>query len=94
MEACLKQLTKQKGSPTDLNPVLAMAMSNVICAIMMSVRFQHDDTRFKKFMHLIDEGFKLFGSLEAINFIPAMRYMPGFQATRKKLAQVIHLILI
>ncbi|KAJ9590643.1 hypothetical protein L9F63_016314 [Diploptera punctata] len=87
VETCLKHLANQKGSPTDLNPILSMSISNVICAIMMSVRFQHDDSRFNKFMDLIEEGFKLFGSLEAINFIPAMRYMPWFQATRKKLAQ-------
>ncbi|XP_069684414.1 cytochrome P450 18a1 isoform X2 [Periplaneta americana] len=87
VESFLKTLTRQQGTPTDLNPVLSMAISNVICAIMMSVRFEHNDNRFKRFMNLIDEGFRLFGSLETINFIPAMRYMPGFQSTRKKLAK-------
>jgi len=55
---------------------------------MMSVRFEHDDTRFKRFMALIDEGFKLFGTLASVNFIPMMRYLPGLLETRQKLAEV------
>ncbi|XP_066995612.2 cytochrome P450 18a1 [Anabrus simplex] len=87
VESVLKTLSSSKGAPTDLNPVLSMSVSNVICAIMMSVRFQHNDSRFKRFMELIDEGFKLFGSLAWVNFLPVMRYLPGLQETRKKLAK-------
>lgn len=69
----------------DLNPVLAMPISNIVCSILMNVKFQPDDARFKRFMDLIDEGFRLFGILTYVNFIPAMRYLPGLQATRKML---------
>lgn len=53
----------------------------------MGVRFHHGDKRFKRFMDLIDEGFKLFGSMVAVNFIPVMRYLPCLQRIRNKIAR-------
>jgi 26-hydroxylase len=87
----LKTLCRLEGAPTDLGPVLAMASSNVICALTMSIRFDHNDSRFHRFTDLIDEGFRLFGSLETINFLPAMRFIPWLQTTRRKLAQASEL---
>lgn len=88
VEEFLCVLKAQKGDPVDLNPVFAVSISNVICDILMSVRFSHNDARFRRFMDLIDEGFKLFGSLEAAVFIPILWYLPGLQKTRKKIEQV------
>jgi hypothetical protein len=88
VNALLRTLSLMEGTPTDLGPGLAMAASNIICALTMSVRFEHNDLRFKRFMDLIEEGFRLFGALETINFIPAVRFVPCFQATAKKLAEV------
>lgn len=88
VSALLRTLSRLEGTPTDLGPGLAMAASNIICALTMSVRFERNDIRFKRFMGLIEEGFKLFGSLETINFIPAMRFIPCFKATSRKLAEV------
>lgn len=73
--------------PTNVSASLGMSISNVICSIIMGVRFQHGDTRFMKFMHLIEEGFKLFGSMAAVNFIPVMRYLPCLQKIRKKISE-------
>jgi 26-hydroxylase len=84
----LKSLYRVEGAPTDIGPVLAMASSNVICALTMSVRFEHNDLRFQRFTDLIDEGFRLFGSLETINFLPVLRFIPWLQTTRRKLAKV------
>lgn len=53
----------------------------------MGVRFQHGDDRFKRFMDLIEEGFKLFGSMAAVNFIPVMRYLPCLQKIRNKISE-------
>lgn len=86
----IKIISRKKGSALDLNPLLAMAISNVICRLMMSIRFNNDDTRFQRFMDLIEEGFRLFGSIAFVNFVPAFRYLPGLQATRKKIAEVFY----
>ncbi|XP_019864631.2 cytochrome P450 18a1 [Aethina tumida] len=87
VEEFLCVLRAHKDEPIDLNPVFAVSISNVICDVLMSVRFSHNDQRFKRFMDLIDEGFKLFGSLEAALFIPILKYMPGHNATRQKIAK-------
>lgn len=70
-----------------------MSISNVICSIIMSVRFHLGDPRFKRFMALIAEGFKLFGRMTYVNFIPVMRYLPGLQQTRRKIAEVTFLLI-
>lgn len=89
VEEFLCVLKARKNESTDLNPVLAVSISNVICDIIMSVRFSHNDSRFRRFMDLIDEGFKLFGSMNAVLFIPILRYLPGLQKTRQKIVEVI-----
>lgn len=88
VEEFLCVLKASKGSPVDLNPILAVSISNVICDIIMSTRFSHNDSRFRRLMDLIDEGFKLFGSIDAVNFIPVLRYLPGIQKTKEKIAKV------
>lgn len=88
VEEFLCILRAKKNNPIDFNPILAVSISNVICDIIMSVRFSHNDARFRRFMELIDEGFRLFGSLEAAVFIPILRYLPGLQKTRQKINKV------
>lgn len=88
VEEFLNVLNSKQDKSIDLNPVLAVSISNVICDILMSVRFSHDDERFRRFMYLIDEGFRLFGSLEAALFIPILKYLPGHNLTRQKIAKV------
>ncbi|XP_060823583.1 cytochrome P450 18a1 isoform X1 [Bombus pascuorum] len=83
----LRGLVTKRGTPTDVSASLGMSISNVICSIIMGVRFQHGDNRFKRFMDLIEEGFKLFGSMAAVNFIPVMRYLPCLQKVRNKIAE-------
>merc|ERR1712121_140095 len=51
--------------------------SNVICSIIMSTRFHHKDKKFKRFMHLFDEGFRLFNLTGALVFIPVLKHLPG-----------------
>ncbi|EZA54128.1 hypothetical protein DMN91_001114 [Ooceraea biroi] len=83
----LRGLELRRGAPTDIAPSLAMSISNVICSIIMGVRFQHGDSRFKRFMGLIEEGFKLFGRVAAVNYIPMMRYLPCVQGVQHKISQ-------
>nr|UUB32678.1 cytochrome P450 CYP18A1 [Dendroctonus valens] len=83
----LQFLQAANGQPLDLNPVLAVSISNVICDVLMSVKFSHNDSRFIRFMELIEEGFQLFGSLEYVFFIPILRYLPGHSKTRQKIAK-------
>lgn len=85
---CFLKSESNKKKTVDLNPVFAVSISNVICDILMSVRFSHNDSRFCRFMHLIDEGFRLFGSLEAALFIPFLKYLPAHSSTRQKIAKV------
>ncbi|KAF5285647.1 hypothetical protein FQA39_LY16553 [Lamprigera yunnana] len=87
VEEFLCILKAKKNNPIDFNPILAVSISNVICDIIMSVRFSHNDARFRRYMDLIDEGFRLFGSLEAAVFIPILRYLPGLQMTRQKISK-------
>ncbi|XP_044754384.1 cytochrome P450 18a1 [Coccinella septempunctata] len=83
----LSVLKTKRGEKVDLNPYFAVSISNVICEILMSVRFSFDDKRFRRFMQLIDEGFKLFGSLDKAAYIPIMRFLPGNWKTLNQIKQ-------
>ncbi|XP_074102402.1 cytochrome P450 18a1 isoform X2 [Cotesia typhae] len=87
IETMIHTLSVKSGAPTDLSPTLSVSISNVICSIIMGVRFQHGDAKFSRFMELIEEGFKLFGRMVPVNFIPLMRYLPGLCKVRDKLSR-------
>lgn len=63
-------LRRAENSPMDANPVLALAVSNVICGITMSVRFNHGDARFDRLNFLIEEGMRLFGEVHYGEYVP------------------------
>ncbi|XP_017775403.1 PREDICTED: cytochrome P450 18a1 [Nicrophorus vespilloides] len=85
VEELIIVMRAQNGASTDINSFFAISISNVICDILMSVRFSHNDTRFQRYMELIDEGFKLFGSMSPALFIPVLKYLPGLRKTRQKI---------
>lgn len=88
VEAFMCVLRAQRNEPTDLNTLLQISISNVICDIIMSVRFSHNDARFRRLINLIDEGFKLFGTLSPVLFFPILRYLPKLKNTRQKIVEV------
>lgn len=69
----------------DLSPILAISVSNVICNMMMSVRFSLNDPKFHRFTHLIEEGMRLFGEINTIEYIPTVQYLPGKFSAKQKI---------
>ncbi|KAL0108030.1 hypothetical protein PUN28_014950 [Cardiocondyla obscurior] len=87
VEIFLWGLVKRRGKPTNISPSLAVSISNVICSLTMSVRFHNGDLNFKRFMDLIDEGFRLFASLTSANYITLFRHLPWIHGTRDRIAR-------
>lgn len=71
----MSSLRSTNGEPVDIAPMLAVSVSNVICNIMMSVRFSMNDPRFKHFTDLIEEGMRLFGELLTVDYIPTWQVL-------------------
>ncbi|XP_029723477.2 cytochrome P450 18a1 [Aedes albopictus] len=82
--ASLNEVTDQ---PTDLSKYLSVSVSNVICNIIMSVRFSLEDPKFKRFNWLIEEGMRLFGEIHTIDYIPQIQYLPGNINAKNKIAK-------
>lgn len=83
----METLSDFEGTEIDMNGMLSVSISNVICNLMMSVRFSNDDPQFKRFNWLIDEGFRLFGEVHMIDYIPLIQYLPGNVNTKNKILQ-------
>ncbi|XP_065343664.1 cytochrome P450 18a1 [Cloeon dipterum] len=87
VESLLRNLAKTESEPTDLNAPFSLAITNVICSLLMSVRFKQDDPRFIRFTELIEEGFKLFSNVMMVGDFPFLRHLPGFNSACKKIEQ-------
>lgn len=83
----LTNLSNAGDQPVDMSPAYSVAVSNVICNMMMSVRFSIDDPKFKRFTFLIEEGMRLFGEVHTVDYIPTVQYLPGKQTACNKIAQ-------
>jgi len=75
IEEMLGNISERKTEPIVLNSYLIPAVSNVICSLVMSVRFHKDESRFVRLMAHIEEGFRLFTVVGAAAFMPFLRFL-------------------
>ena len=71
----------------EVGELLCNASTNVICTLLMSVRFRPNNPHFIRFMELYDEGFKLFLKCDIASYIPVCRYIPSVNENFQKLLQ-------
>lgn len=83
----LENLKSQKGRAIDLNHSFVISITNVICSLLMSVRFSFNDPIFRKLMIKIEEGFRLFGGIVLLNYFPFLRFFPCFLKEFRKIEQ-------
>jgi 26-hydroxylase len=69
-----------------LEEYFAVSVSNVICNLLMSVRFTRDDPKFIKFNRMIEEGMVLFGRIYTVDYIPITQYLPAIQSCKSQIA--------
>lgn len=84
----IRTLAKEESNPVDLGSYFSSSVSNVICSLLMSVRFRADEPKFIRFTSLIDDGFKLFTVTATAGFIPILKLLPGFNYAFNKIQQV------
>ncbi|XP_050692357.1 cytochrome P450 18a1-like [Eriocheir sinensis] len=85
VKCLLHCLLSGKGKAMDIGELLCNAATNVICSILMSVRFKPSNPSFIRFMELYDEGFKLFLKCDITSYIPVSRFIPSVRANFQKL---------
>lgn len=73
------------GAPLDPAPYLACSVSNVICSIIMSTRFQILSDKFSSFCGAFEEGFRLFRTTGPTIFLPWLKRLPQIKRTCEKL---------
>lgn len=83
----LENIKNSDCQPIDLSPIYAVSVTNVICDIMMSVRFSLDDPKFRRFTFLIEEGMRLFGEINTVDYIPSVQYLPTIFEAKKKISK-------
>jgi len=77
---------KTCGKPIDLNAgSLCLSITNVISSLTMSVRFEPNDPRFERYMHMVDEGFKLFGMLRPVSLFLPRRHINDERNIQEKI---------
>lgn len=81
----LQEVQRSEGQPIDIAPALSMAATNVICHMLMSVRFTKEDPLFQRFTFLIEEGMRLFGEVLMVEYLPAIQYLPGVINAKNKI---------
>lgn len=71
----------------EVGELLCNASTNVMCSLLMSVRFRPNNPSFLRFMELHDEGFKLFLKCDITSYIPVCKYIPSVSENFQKLIQ-------
>ncbi|XP_076034768.1 cytochrome P450 18a1 [Oratosquilla oratoria] len=79
VENIIQLLASEKERPVDIDCLLTNASSNVICSMLMSMRFSHTSPLFLRYMKLQEEGFRLFMASDIACYIPGVKYFPFFK---------------
>ncbi|XP_078517155.1 cytochrome P450 2G1-like isoform X2 [Lissotriton helveticus] len=90
VQCLLEVLRNSKEMPFDPTSILSQAVSNVICSITFGKRFDYEDEKFHKLLHMMNETFihmsSFWGQLQDV--LPnVMRYIPGPHHNVQKLLE-------
>ncbi|KAM5165065.1 uncharacterized protein ACMZJ9_007480 [Mantella aurantiaca] len=87
LEECdclVKEIKSFKGEPFDNSMILNAAVANIIVSILLSHRFDYDDSTYLRLLQIFDENIKILGSPSVMlyNAFPSIiRWFPGTHRT-------------
>ncbi|KAA0191912.1 Cytochrome P450 CYP18H1 [Hyalella azteca] len=76
---------KTGGEAVSMDQFLTALSTNVITSFLLSTRYDAYDPIFLKHKEINGEGFKLFAKLDMVNYIWALKFLPGVVKDMKKL---------
>ncbi|GFO38655.1 cytochrome p450 2j2 [Plakobranchus ocellatus] len=72
----LTTIDAAQGQPLDISKLVTVCVTNVICGVTFSKRFNHDDEAILQWLKSVNRLFELIGSSAAVNFFPFLKYVP------------------
>ncbi|GFO05890.1 cytochrome p450 2b19 [Plakobranchus ocellatus] len=73
----LTTIDAAQGEPLDISNLVMVCVTNVICGVAFTKRFDQEDKTILYWLASIKRTFELLGSSAAINFFPILKYAPG-----------------
>ena len=85
----LATIDKSQGAATDISNLVMVCVTNVISGVTFGKRFNQENETIVYWLGIVKHLFKLLGSSAAINFIPALKYLPGDRFNYRELRSVV-----
>uniref|UniRef100_A0A0B7BEC1 Cytochrome P450 n=1 Tax=Arion vulgaris TaxID=1028688 RepID=A0A0B7BEC1_9EUPU len=77
VSAYVDELGKVNGRPQEVRTLTNVAVSNVICSIIVGKRFEYNDSYLIRLIHILNEQVKLIKSVSFRTAFPWLRFFPG-----------------
>uniref|UniRef100_A0A0B7BT25 Cytochrome P450 n=1 Tax=Arion vulgaris TaxID=1028688 RepID=A0A0B7BT25_9EUPU len=81
----IEYLASLKEKPTNIQLMVYVSVSNIICSILIGQRFEYDDKEFDTIMQAM-RGISSGEIVTIVNFLPWLQYFPGDFFNAKKIA--------
>lgn len=65
------------GQPKDVESFTTIAVSNIMCSIIVGQRFDYDDKQFTRILDLVKYNLSKFKGTAVLNYFPWLRFLPG-----------------
>ena len=85
----LATIDKSQGAAIDISNLVMVCVTNVISGVTFGKRFNQENETIVYWLGIVEHLFKLLGSSAAINFFPALKYLPGDRFNYRKLRSVV-----
>lgn len=77
VEVYINKLANFNAQPADVKLLTNISVSNVICAIIIGKRFDHDDPYFVTFMEHLNNSVRYGTKMTLLKLFPFLYYVPG-----------------
>ena len=75
IELFLNDISDTGGKPFDIQSILSISISNVICSMAFGRHYEHNDKRLLQLLKIMNAN--LSANRGAMNLLPWLRYIPG-----------------
>ena len=85
----LATIDKSQGAAIDISNLVMVCVTNVISGVTFGKRFNQENETIVYWLGIVKHLFKLLGSSAAINFFPALKYLPRDRFNYRELRSVV-----
>ncbi|XP_061173044.1 cytochrome P450 2H2-like isoform X2 [Saccostrea echinata] len=92
VDVFVNEVQSTNGQPFNMQALITVCVSNIMCSINFGKRFEHSDKNFMSLIEAINENLSNGNMMFLASFLPFLRYFPGDPLKIRKVLKNVDLV--